>query len=357
MKNRIHQKMLVKATLIFLLMFGALFVNAQVGSRVFLIPPCRVWLDLNTSFLEPGYSAFDSNQVNITGSVIVNGNLDTSKVGRYILNYCIIDSGKPPVCAYRSVWVGKSTWRASVDTAINVKITIGTNLDTLTKIKNYLSENYLVNASLELGNIQTNVLGNYIGEIEVNDSMCGLFLIKLNVHVIDDVAPNISLLGYDTICLKTGTEFIDPGVLVSDNYYPAAEVAVTTSGSVNINVPGFYLIVYRATDPSGNYSETWRVVEVGDCELTGIERVEKENILCFPQPSEDYLNVQHQGVLDKNITWVRFINVLGVSYDLPIHKIEENSFELDLKQLPSGVYFLMLGKEGFMKTQKIVVRK
>ena len=195
--------------------------------------------------------------------------------------------------------------------------------------------------------------GNHYGRLGVS----GHPKIRINASAIDTQAPFISLNGPDTICVETGTAFIDPGVTVSDNQYPTNEVVVTKTGTVNTNVKGYYLIVYRATDPDGNFAETSRIVMVGDCDLTGIEQVEKTNILCFPQPSEDYLYVQHNGFLDKNITGVKVINVLGVSYDLPIHKIEENSFELDLKQLPSGVYFLMLGKEGLIKTQKIVVRK
>jgi hypothetical protein len=60
------------------------------------------------------------------------------------------------------------------------------------------------------------------------------------------------------------TSFVDPGVLVSDNYWPANTVVVTKKGSVNTNVLGTYTIWYIATDPSGNKDSVSRTVLVVD---------------------------------------------------------------------------------------------
>jgi hypothetical protein len=46
------------------------------------------------------------------------------------------------------------------------------------------------------------------------------------------------------------TSFIDPGATANDSC--SGSFAATPSGTVNVDVPGAYIIIYNATDPSGN---------------------------------------------------------------------------------------------------------
>ncbi|MGB7921641.1 MAG: immunoglobulin-like domain-containing protein [Pyrinomonadaceae bacterium] len=70
------------------------------------------------------------------------------------------------------------------------------------------------------------------------------------VNVVDTTPPVITVNGPNPMTVECHTSFTDPGATASDSC--AGSVAVTSSGSVNVNVPGTYTITYNATDPSGN---------------------------------------------------------------------------------------------------------
>ena len=70
------------------------------------------------------------------------------------------------------------------------------------------------------------------------------------ITIVDTVAPTITLNGSDPMTVECHTSFVDPGATASDGC--AGSFPASASGSVNVNVPGAYLITYNASDPSGN---------------------------------------------------------------------------------------------------------
>jgi hypothetical protein len=79
------------------------------------------------------------------------------------------------------------------------------------------------------------------------------------IDVKDTKAPVIKINGITPMNHEVKTSFVDPGVLTTDNYWPANTVVVTKKGSVNTNVLGNYIIWYIATDPSGNKDSVSRL--------------------------------------------------------------------------------------------------
>jgi hypothetical protein len=57
------------------------------------------------TYTEPGYSASDAEDGDLTGSVIVTGSVDTGTVGTYVLTYSVTDSGSLSANANRTVEV------------------------------------------------------------------------------------------------------------------------------------------------------------------------------------------------------------------------------------------------------------
>jgi hypothetical protein len=81
------------------------------------------------------------------------------------------------------------------------------------------------------------------------------------VNVVDTTAPVITPNdGPSTV--ECHTSYTDPGATAADSC--AGSTAVTSSGSVDVNVPGPYTITYSATDPSGNTKTATRTVTVVD---------------------------------------------------------------------------------------------
>ncbi len=83
------------------------------------------------------------------------------------------------------------------------------------------------------------------------------------VKVIDDVNPEIKILGRDKIILAEGREFIDPGANASDNYDgDITDKIVVDKSSLDINKIGTYKITYTIKDSSGNEATALREVEI-----------------------------------------------------------------------------------------------
>ncbi|MBR3661419.1 MAG: DUF5011 domain-containing protein [Bacilli bacterium] len=86
-------------------------------------------LKLNDKYIEPGYIAKDSQEVDLTDTVKVSGDVDTSKLGTYTITYEINDSYNNVITKTRTVII------SDVDINVNIK----TNLT-----GNYTNQNVIV---------------------------------------------------------------------------------------------------------------------------------------------------------------------------------------------------------------------
>ncbi|TVM04164.1 MAG: hypothetical protein CV087_01850 [Candidatus Brocadia sp. WS118] len=119
---------------------------------------------------------------------------------------------------------------------------------------------------------------------------------QATVIVVVDTPPTVTLNGAETMAVECRGNFTDPGATANDNC--TGTVNVTTSGSVNPNVPGTYTITYSATDGTNTTTKT-RTVEVKDTTASTITL--KPSITYWP-PNHKYKTVtvcqMVQGVSD-----------------------------------------------------------
>lgn len=109
------------------------------------------------------------------------------------------------------------------------------------------------------------VVGNFDVVYSVTDSAGNLAQISRTIAVIDNVAPELELLGDSLIEIDVSTPYIEPGYTVTDNY--DTNPTVTINGDVNVFVLGGYTLTYTAVDTSGNESTPKnRTVVVRDSE-------------------------------------------------------------------------------------------
>ena len=78
----------------------------------------------------------------------------------------------------------------------------------------------------------------------------------------DNSPPVITLNGANPMTVECHTSFTDPGATANDAC--AGNLAVTTSGAVDVNTPGTYVITYTATDTTGHTTTATRTVNVVD---------------------------------------------------------------------------------------------
>lgn len=156
---------------------------------------------------------------------------------------------------------------------------------------------------------------------------------------IDTIAPQINLNTPDTICHQINTTYISIRVSVSDNYYPSNQIAISKTGSVNVNNIGIYSETFTALDGSGNSSSKTRFIYVNDCQgiATGtVKTISKNKFQAFPNPFTDKINITN--ILPSNI-----IELRTIEGDLIWRgkNIQEENFQ----NLNPGVYFLSNGRE------------
>ena len=116
----------------------------------------------------------------------------------------------------------------------------------------------------------------------------------------------------------------------------------------------------------GTHTYTWKyqkdmMMEAGwDCvwiddiifpcsSFTGIEEIENENIRIYPNPANDFINIEINDNHNGNFN-ISIYNSLGI-------KVMETSNEntINIEDLPSGMYFINVTTENLNKTKKIII--
>ncbi len=112
------------------------------------------------------------------------------------------------------------------------------------------------------GIVDPNVIGEYNLSYEVTDSSDNTTTVTRNVTVVDTTAPIVTLIGADSITIKRGATFTDPGATALDNNDGDITGSIVVTGSVNTSAVGEYLLTYRVSDSSGNTATVTRKVTV-----------------------------------------------------------------------------------------------
>ncbi|HEX7723488.1 MAG TPA: immunoglobulin-like domain-containing protein [Pyrinomonadaceae bacterium] len=127
----------------------------------------------------------------------------------------------------------------------------------------------LTSSIVVTGSVNPNVVGSYTLTYTVSD---GSHTTSTNrtVNVVDTTPPVITINGANPMTVECHTSFTDPGATANDGC--AGSFPASASGTVNVNVPGTYTIIYNASDPSGNpaasQSRTVNVVDTTNPVIT-----------------------------------------------------------------------------------------
>lgn len=111
------------------------------------------------------------------------------------------------------------------------------------------------------GTVDTSKVGDYsiTYTIEYKNKKKKL---ERKVAIVDNIIPEIKLLGESKYSIYVGETFNDPGVTAIDNYDGDISSNVIVDNTVNTSVAGTYMITYTITDSSGNTSSITREVVV-----------------------------------------------------------------------------------------------
>lgn len=88
-------------------------------------------------------------------------------------------------------------------------------------------------------------------------------------------------------------------------------------------------------------------IEENDCTMSSQDKKFTKSILVYPSPVIDYLNINNNGLIINDIA-------LHDCFGNQIDKFQFPTSKLYVKDLPAGVYFLMINSNGIKFTQKFI---
>jgi PKD repeat protein len=302
-----------------------------------------IYVNVKSPYVEPGVTVNDNYWKNLV--VSYTGSVNTSKVGTYILSYCVSDSsGNGPVCTDRYVVVQDKvapTVTLIGDTVIlDVKRSFTDPGYYVTD--NYWSSNYLIVSITGFVNI--NKIGDYLLTYVAKDASGNISTPRTRlVRVIDRIAPTISLLGPTFLSIPRWSTFEDPDVAVKDNYYTNAELQIeynATGTFKNTQLPGLYSYTYSVCDPSNNCSEViTRLIFVEDG-YSIKPALTDNNIKYYPNPANNILNIDLDIPKQTHVEISIYNNLGELVNTVFAGSVTKSSFKVDISNLSSGIYLI-----------------
>ena len=221
---------------------------------------------------------------------VIKGNVDTSKMGEYNIEYSY-KYGKKKMILKQKIVVKDLIEPDIVLNDDEVKVCPNGKI-----VKLNLSVNDNLDGDLT-DKITTSLKDNKL-IIEVSDSADNKASKEIDVQPSDDQKPTITLNGNKEVSIVKGLEYKDQGASVTDNCDDKIELK--KEGTVDVNTIGTYKIIYSASDEAGNDTSVTRVVNVK-------ERVEGDKVvyLTFDDGPGPYTE-QLLDVLDKYNVKVTF---------------------------------------------------
>ncbi|OFD35990.1 hypothetical protein BWGOE3_57260 [Bacillus mycoides] len=204
-----------------------------------------------------GVSATDKEDGNLTNKVKYKGNVDTSKPGKYIVEYWVVDSKGVNATATRSVIVKENEEIPDMEPKLTVPtgatINVGDKFDPMAGVKAIDNEDGDITSKVTVdGNVDTSKPGTYELTYTVLDSKGHKVTAKQTVTVKQTVEPKdeVPVLTAPTqATINVGDKF-NPlsGVKAIDKEDGDITDKVTVDGNVDTSRAGTYELTYTVLD-------------------------------------------------------------------------------------------------------------
>ena len=219
-----------------------------------------LYLVAGNEFVDPGSTALDDVDGSLTPQIkgVVNGN----QPGWYTLTYTVKDSagnGAKPVIRLVRV-IDSDPPIITLNGFEFTEIEVGSQFsDEGANVYDTVDDEVEVYSS---GFVNEFVTGTYSIIYTAQDSSGNKATpVTRVIRVSDTKAPVITLNGPPKIQVVAGTNYLDAGATVEDNY--DLDVSIVVRGKINTAQSGFQVITYTATDRAGNKAKPMtRVVSV-----------------------------------------------------------------------------------------------
>lgn len=229
-----------------------------VAPTISLVGDAEVLINVGDKFNDPGCSATDNVDGDITSKITKSGEVDVKKTGTYVITYKVSD---------------KAGNKSEVKRTVKV-IPVATTTKVNTTVKTTTKNNVPVTTTRKTNKKPT-------------------------------TPPTITLHGSKIVTINVGERYNDPGYSATDSLGANITSKVNVSGNVNTSNPGTYYITYLVEDNYGNRASTSRTVVVKSSviNLSGIKL--SPNIIEMRVGESKALTVYYTPVnaTNKTISW------------------------------------------------------
>jgi PKD repeat protein len=229
-------------------------------------------IEVFSSYMEDGAKAQDNKDGNISNSISIEGEVNTNKIGTYVLTYVVIDQAGNKATKTRTVLV-KDTQKPVIsntdaDANNQIKVQILSIFIDRTKV----TDNYdnpitfnVTNGPATPDGVDTRFKGTYTLIYNSTDVSGNNADTKTLKYIVDDyIGPNIVLNTLDTIVWPVNKTYSPVQATAFDNYYDNSQVSITSTSNVVFYKLGLYYDEFKATDGSGNITIRRRYIRVVD---------------------------------------------------------------------------------------------
>ncbi|WP_224241525.1 immunoglobulin-like domain-containing protein, partial [Hyalangium gracile] len=236
------------------------------GPTLALVGPAAMPLECATAFNDPGATANDQCQGNLTSAIVKTGTVNNMALGPYTLRYNVKDAknnAAPEVT--RTVTVGDT---------LAPNITVTGPLSQQVECGGAYTDPGATASDACAGAVpvivhgpaNANAPGNYTVSYSAKDPSGNeaTSASTRSVTVSDTLPPTLTLLGSSPSTLECGSPYTDPGASASDQCAGNLTAQITKTGTVNSQAPGPYSLRYTVSDGNGHSVTADRQVTVQD---------------------------------------------------------------------------------------------
>jgi hypothetical protein len=262
----------------------AVVVVDTTSPVITLVGEAIVTVEVGSDYEDPGATAKDSIDGDLTSQIKVTGKVDVQKVGEYQLKYNVEDaSGNAAKELVRNVLVG-DTGRPVISLNGDPEITIeaGDVYNDQSAVATDVGDGDLSGAVQVTGEVDSNKPGNYELKYDVKDSAGNeAVTVTRTVIVVDTTPPVITLVGEAIVTIEVGSNYEDQGATAKDSVDGDLTSQIKVTGEVDVNKVGDYELKYSVPDASGNKSVELTRRVIVEKSIKETIRIEKYNSVPF----------------------------------------------------------------------------
>ena len=299
---------------------------------------------------------YDANiQLTQTGTINVNVK------GYYTLKFDATDASGNRANAFRLVVKIDNTILPTISLIGLADITVDVNTVFSDPGINYNSEYYLRSLLVlsTTSNIDMNKLGTNTVKYCVTDPSNNSSCVTRTVHVVDRIAPVITLIGEDPYTIPRYHKYVDPGYSISDNFYTESALVnffKKDESKVKNDIPGMYFVTFNVTDPSLNVAKTVRRTVIVEDMFEGVNSLNASaKLKIYPNPNNGKFTVE----LDNKtaIQSVKVYSIIGSLIKVIPVNVNNKNIDVDLRDVNEGIYIVKVESQSGSFTQKINIIK